>query len=455
MNSETNNSNAMQELKSAFDEMMEKLNAAREAIDDPALKPPEPTDRHLAEGYRYLMGYMYSAVERAMAEDTDFPYFRRAIPVHNKSTWDNADNLYLSAAIDGNASYRITGKAKDTRHWRGESAVESERAPLYIIFTAVTQYTGDSGSIAELTPEVTNNAGSLDNKDLAVDKDGSFEILLAPEKPKGYTGNYLCTTTVSPEGTPQTCNYIICRQLFGDWVNEETVALHIVNTGNIGAPKAVASPEDMAKKMRRMGDIVNNQMRFWNDFYATILDGYGDSPVKTPFAFPGPNQPIQPSPPSATVGAAQKTNIYSGGTFDLESDEALIIEQTIPIEPIYTGFNLNNIWGESFDYTNYITSINNLQASTDSDGKVRYVISEQDPGINNWLDTTGLNIGMLSQRWAYYDEPAELPTLKVTKVKFDQLEQCLPADTLRVTSEQRREQIIMRQDHTQRRFKQA
>ena len=111
----------------AFDEMIASLVAAREAIDDPALNPPPATSRNLAEGYRYLMGYVCGATERAFAEDTDFPYFKRAVPPHNKSTWDNADNLYLSAPIDPEQHYRIRGRARDTRHWRGEAAVAQPR----------------------------------------------------------------------------------------------------------------------------------------------------------------------------------------------------------------------------------------------------------------------------------------------------------------------------------------
>ena len=190
---------AQGDLRAAFDEMMASFAAARDAIDNPDLKPPPATDRNLAEGYRYMMGYVCGAVERAFAENTDFPYFKRAIPPHNKSTWDNADNLYLSAPIDGDQSYQIRGKAPDTRHWRGESPV-SPCAPWYVIFTGVTHYTGDTGSIAELVPEVTNNAASLDTQDLQVEADGSFEILVAPERPAGHTGNFLPTKTTSPSG---------------------------------------------------------------------------------------------------------------------------------------------------------------------------------------------------------------------------------------------------------------
>ena len=82
-----------------------------------------------------------------------------------------------------------------------------------------------------------------------------------------------------------------------------------------------------------------------------------------------------------------------------------------------------------------------LVAAIDSDGKVRYVIAHQDPGIQNWLDTTGHYTGMLSQRWAYTDAPNELPTLEVTKVNFSDIDQHLPKDTSRITASERKEII--------------
>ncbi|MCH2173406.1 DUF1214 domain-containing protein [Myxococcota bacterium] len=445
---------AKQELRDAFDQMIASLVAAREAIDDPSLNPPPPTARNLAEGYRYLMGYVCGAVERSFAEDPDYPYFKRAIPPHNKSTWDNADNLYLSAPIDGNQNYRIRGRAGDTRHWRGEAPTKP-CAPWYVIFTAITHYTGDSGGLAELVPEVTNNAGSIDNEDLQLDADGRFEIHVGPTRPDGYQGNFLCTKTRLDSGVEQTATYLICRELFGDWEHEEALELEIVNLSKIGEPQPPIGPEAAVAKLKRTGNLVNHQMRFWNEFFATILNGYGTSAAITPYAYPPKNQSIQPSPPSATVGAGQATNIYAGGLYELAPDEALIVEQTIPVKPLYTGFNLCNIWGESYDYANYVSSLNNVQAIADSDGIVRYVIAHEDPGVNNWIDTTGHGEGMLSQRWAYSEVPDALPTVEMRVVPFAEVTKHLPADTSRVSPEERREQIRIRQEHSQRRFRQS
>ena len=47
----------MAELNAAWDTLIAELQSARQAIDDPALFPPEASSRVLAEGYRYLAGF--------------------------------------------------------------------------------------------------------------------------------------------------------------------------------------------------------------------------------------------------------------------------------------------------------------------------------------------------------------------------------------------------------------
>ena len=143
--------------------------ARRHRVRGAARSPPD--DRVLAEGYRYLLGYTFSAIERAFHEDPAFPYFRRAIQPVDKATIDNADALYLSAAVDGERTYRIRGRVLP-------------KAPQYIIFETHVSYAGDSGSLAELSPVNRMITGSLDSAELLIDDDGGFEILVAPERPR-------------------------------------------------------------------------------------------------------------------------------------------------------------------------------------------------------------------------------------------------------------------------------
>ena len=155
----------------------------------------------------------------------------------------------------------------------------------------------------------------------------------------------------------------------------------------------------------------------------------------------------------ATAGG-MATNIYCGGMFDLGEDDALILTLNQPIEPQYIGFHLGNLWGESLEFASHQSSLNGLQAHRDADNVYRYVVAHQDPGIANWVDTTGQPQGYMSVRWAYSIRPSEnLPWATATLVKFDELEKYLPADTKRITNEQRLQQIAIRQEHVQRRYR--
>lgn len=451
-----------QELRTAWSEMLAELERAREAIDDPKLFAPPGTERGLADGYRYLLGHLYGAIERAFHEDTDLPFFRRALQPFNKSTIENADALYLTAPIDGNSMYVVTGQAKSFQHWRGRAPARSgPKAPHYVWFGSITTFTGDSGSLAELRPDVTADTGSLDSSKLHVERDGTFTILLAPEKPNGYSGNFLPTratrTIPKPDGTTvevtHTAHYLAARELFYDWEREEALELSIRKLDGATIQPAPPSPASTAERMRRVADITRNQMRFWNEYYAVLLETYQDVNRDGRKFMPenGFNDPVIPS---AKFGAAQSTNVYSGGIFDLAPDEALIVEQHIPVPPVYIGFHLGNFWGESTDYANHTSSLNGFQAEPDADGVRRYVIAHRDPGVANWIDTTGLDKGFMSVRWAYSKAPDRLPHATAKKVKLDEVRAHLPADTKTVTPEERGEQIRIRQRHVQRRYRQ-
>jgi hypothetical protein len=453
---------AQTDLRAVWDEMLAELGRARDAIDNPRLYPPPATDRNLAEGYRYLLGFVYGSYERAFAEDPNFSYFRRALQPLNRATIDNADAVYLTAPIDGNATYLVTGKVQDHQHWRGEARASSGRlAPHFAVFEAMTWYTGDSGSIKELNPGVLWKMGPLDSRNLVVEADGTFRILVGPKRPDGYTGNFVVTKATIPWKKPDgstvqvehTARYLDVRELFYDWEREEPLELHIVRVGFEGAPSPPFDSPKAAEQMRRFGELVKNQMRFWNEFWAVVVETYedmnGDGKQFLPrndFNSPSRNQPA--------LGAGQSHNLTAGGSFDLAEDEALILEMRFPIPPVYIGFQLGNFWGESVEYANRLGSLNGHQAEFDADGALRYVVAHHDPGVPNWVDTTGHPQGFMTARWTYPEMPERLPTVKVTKVAFTQIRKHLSKEVRTVSPEERRQQIRIRQDHVQRRFRQ-
>ena len=57
------------------------------------------------------------------------------------------------------------------------------------------------------------------------------------------------------------------------------------------------------------------------------------------------------------------------------------------------------MWYISLDYVNHQTSLTADQARIDPDGRMRFVISERDPGVANWLERTGHGRGYVQLRW--------------------------------------------------------
>ena len=456
---------AAEELRHAWDDMMASLESARNAIDQPELMPAPQNPRNLAEGYRYLMGFAHSAIERAFHEDKERPAFRNALSIINRATIDNSDAIYFYAPIDGRQSYVISGQTFDSREWRGETpAAEEPRAPHYVIFEASAGVlAGDSGDLKELAPGVKAMTGRIDSSDIEVDSEGHFEILLAPERPKGHLGNFVSTLKVSEQARPSDSDaprerfatYISGRQIFNDWQHEEPIHLSITRLASGADAPPPYSPEQAAAELRRCGELVRGQMHFWNAFWTVLMGVYGPREGSIPgIEFPRNGFNTINAATGAT-GGGMSTNLYAGGVFELGPDEALVIENRIPLRPQYYGFQIANLWGESLEYAHRFGSLNSSQSEVDPDGVIRLVVAHQDPGVPNWLDTTGHAEGFLTPRWAYSETPPaeQWPSISAKKVPFAEIREHLHPDTPSVSAEERAQQIAVRSSHVQKRFR--
>ncbi|MAI27834.1 MAG: hypothetical protein CMN75_17555 [Spirochaeta sp.] len=456
---------AKKSLHAAFDDLIESLEKARDAIDQPELMPAPAHARNLAEGYRYLMGFLHSAIERSFHQDPDRPAFRNALSIINRATIDNADAVYFYAPIDGRESYRIQGQVADHGHWRGEdSHSEGRLAPHYVIFEASAGVlAGDSGDLRELMPGVKTQTGRLDSSLIEVEPDGHFEILLAPERPEGHSGNFISTLKIvgrphplDPDMPPERyANHISGRQLFYDWEREDAIHLSITQIGNEGTAPPPYNVQTAIQELQRCGELVRGQMAFWNAFWTIPMGAYGKREgTMEGIGFPR-NGFNTINAASGATGGGMSTNLYAGGIYELEADEALIVETRIPVKPQYVGFQIGNLWGESMEYGNSTGSLNGAQSIMDSDGTIRWVIAHEDPGVANWIDTTGHTEGFLTPRWAYSETPEgdEWPTISARKVRFEDILDHLPENTRRISPEERREQIRIRQAHVLKRYR--
>jgi hypothetical protein len=260
---------------------------------------------------------------------------------------------------------------------------------------------------------------------LVADDDGVFELIVSGERPSGYEGNWLRLH-------PQAGN-ITVRAYFNDWSRDTPPAIRIERIGGEGLSPPSLTPTEMARRIDEASEWIVRSFHYWNRY------------VDNAYRKVGPNVVIAPG---AAQGGA-KDIAYGFGFFRLADDEAFVIEGTPPQAWFWNIMLYNLGWMESLDFANRVTSLNGHQMQIDDDGRYRVVIAHRDPGVPNWLDTTGLAEGMIATR---YIRTADVPPQTGQLVKFDQIRDVL-SSTPSMTVDQRRAQIAIRQAHVATRFR--
>jgi hypothetical protein len=133
--------------------------------------------------------------------------------------------------------------------------------------------------------------------------------------------------------------------------------------------------------------------------------------------------------------------------WELADDEALVVEFDS-----HNGFWMlsnNGVFFNSMDYLYRPVSYTPSRTKVDSDGKVRLILSHDDPGYHNWLDTQGFSRGNLTYRNLQSDASTAFRT---QLVKRDALAAALPPQSARVTKEERVAQLRERFDGIRQRY---
>ena len=331
--------------------------ALAEAEEIIAGAPHIQTEQDLAEGYDYLAGSIQASLRLAWAYQRDYPYFVQSTGPYTKMGLDNPDTLYFHAYLRDDAEYVVTGR-------RGTTADLSFQV-----------LKGDYSPA-----EVPDSLSAFDDRAIEIDADGAFELRFGPSDPAwDATGpNRFRLGTGS--------SMLLVREVYSDWSAERRGTIGIRRADRAGcAPPAMTSSEALAKRYRVAGKILLSRLR---TFLAFPQWFYLAEPVNTM------------TPPRPTPGGLA-TQFSSAGHYDLSDQEAMIV--TVPAAGAgtapYQGIQLGSMWYVSLDYLNHQTSLTADQARIDPDGMMRFVISEHDPGVANWLERTGHRRGYVQIRW--------------------------------------------------------
>ncbi len=363
--------------------------------------------------------------------------------------YDNPDTIYRFMPVNKTSTYVIKGRFEN---WDPATGFDAPDQPADTTFSLLTGLSG-------------NTAAVIEQDELKVNDDGTFEILVSGEpKPADFDGNYLQLTSDS--------TLIAARDTLADWNTEQPMSLSI---------ERISGPPNSA--LAQLG------------IFAIPLIGPAvtDSPLLTQLVSivpPLPDLPIVRGAVTSVImliglqmereyirvatvdpatGAKREPNVFtdptrnaaflntqlqSAGYFQLEDDEALIL--TIDRKDAgYFNVPVTNDWTITDNYWDQQTSLNNAQAVPDVSGGTTYtiVVSKSDPNVKNWVSTGGLNQGTMSIR--FQDLGTETPTVSSKVVKISELDDpgVLPPDAfIPAGSTYRQEQIAERQEGFNNRF---
>lgn len=343
-----------------------------------------------AEVGRLALSAVAAATINALASDPDHPVFIPQLNNYITTGQPNADTNYRAATIAPGGTYRLRGlRGSMNQAWLMESALPPQRQ--------------SSGT----RPVHDFNA-------LKVDAEGRYDVILSPARPKDHAGDWW-------QLHPST-NSLLVRMVAADWSKEQEPTLSIER---LDVPATRSRPPAKALEAR-LQDIPVNA-----DFGATVLI---DRPRK--LREEGYVNRLKNVDMSSIGGLSGQ--FYYEGVYDLNEDEALIIETPIPADCTYRSLILTNAIYETTDWYNNHSSLNGAQALVDKDGVLRVVVSAKDPGIANWLDTAGYSSGVIQGRWMYCSaEP--VPTVR--KINVRDIGAVLPKETPKISPQQREQAV--------------
>jgi hypothetical protein len=352
---------------------------------------PQPTALDKTEGLRYLMQQLAAGLTRqAILQPGEISLLRIGATTIGKWGMDGADVKYQGARLDPEGTYRFSGTLGTARL----SAIQ---------LTAMGQ-------------QAYQAFGSLSGDQFEVDANRYFEILISKEKPEEWSGPWLPMN----EGTTD----LLVREYFSDWESERPGVYHLVREDYVPAAGPLA-PAFSISMLNNAAAYFEGRAVQWQHLVELTQRHLVNR--------------VQMRPADQGLAA----NYYGSSWFKVQPEEALVVEFKPPRALLWS-IQLGNVWWESLDYINNTSSFNDSQAIVGSDGVVRFVVAHADPGVPNWLDTTGHNEGALLIRMQGVEEVVQ-PVTKL--VPLSELSQHLPHHTPSVTAAERQEEIVRRRKH--------
>ncbi|MCB0951904.1 MAG: hypothetical protein R2714_07825 [Microthrixaceae bacterium] len=307
-------------------------------------------DLDRAEGLRYLARLLEVGLGARL--DTASPRHPAFRLLSQGFGMDNPDNHYLGAPVDPKLDYVIRGRVGTLS---------------YLSFAAQNQN-------YSRTEEITGGAGHLHARELEVDSEGHFEIVASVhERP----GNWLRMA--------DDTSLLLARQTRADPATEQFTDLTIECVESMGPPP-VLDPRGLPDRLATAALFAVGASQWFCDWVSPWMQR--------------PNSFELADPDEQRRMGGDPNILAQSGYWTLEPGESL----EVYFEPppcTYWNIQLANVWAESLDTRRQVW-LNNTTAALDA-GVARFVIAHEDPGVANWLDTSGHRHGLMHIRFVESD----------------------------------------------------
>ena len=360
---------------------------------------PSGNDRDRAAGIEHLAQMLVEGLRWEFDHGSAEPA-SLLISNTDSTAWGapNVDNKYYRARIDPASTYTLTGNVASVH----EIAIQTSRGDMHQGYVDTSE--------------------TVDLSGLTLDAEGNFSLEIGPEP---TPGDWL---------QPAAEHTILGVRLYlVDWESDAAGALYLSEDGAEGLAPEPLSEAEAAARLGRAASWIEANVVGWNRWFNTLLLS-ADT-----------NEPLAPR----FVAGGSSTLLYGGIPSDLPAGMALVIEVDDPEADYFSFQTYHRGWYKPGDFANRQTSLNQQQTHVGSDGKIRFVASAEDPGVPNWLDTEGQTDALIVFRYIQANNP-QLPTVHLVSQR--EVRSLLPDDTPRVSADERRATIAMRQRHVQRRY---
>ncbi len=317
----------------------------------------------VVDGHAFALQVLAAGIDLYLDADPARPRFVPLVSPSRKLLGDNPDAFYYLAPLSGALAYRIRGNIAGA------------------VYTSFTFQNSDSSGWASEIFAARND------RELDVARDGSFELVLARERPPGTLEKSF--VELAPDAVSVTTRHYFenatCAQL--DPTLRVPISIEpLVRPGP-------AAPLDDAATASRMRAV----LRFVRE--TTLGMPPRDAAQQPAWVSTLPNRlgvAEVYAPGESAWGAVD--NAYSMGPFLLGAGDALVMEGRLP-ECSFANVVLWNRFMQSLDYRDRTTSRNRRQMTLGRDQTFRIAIAASDPGIPDWLDTGGRPFGLIFWRF--------------------------------------------------------